>query len=96
MKKVRQVDLESLISRLLGDVDRETVARVLKGFKKVVVNEVKAGNSVYLLGFGKFESSTRHARGCNVPRTGKRIRIPELKVIKFRVARRLKNFLKNK
>lgn len=49
-----------------------------------VVNSLKGGDRVALVGFGSFSVSERSARTGRNPQTGQEITIPAKKVIKFK------------
>ncbi|MGL5936777.1 MAG: HU family DNA-binding protein, partial [Cetobacterium sp.] len=40
-------------------------------------------------GFGKFETKTQSARVCRNPKTGEEVKVPEKKVVKFKVGKGL-------
>ena len=50
---------------------------------EVVMDTVKKGDKVTLVGFGTFSSVKRAARNCRHPQTGKTMKIPARKAPKF-------------
>ena len=56
-----------------------------------IVDSLKSGKEVRLVGFGTFLVSKREARTGRNPRTGETIQIPAKKVPKFRAGKDLKN-----
>jgi DNA-binding protein HU-beta len=55
-----------------------------------VSEELAKGSKVNIPGFGSFEVGLRQARDGRNPQTGEKIRIPASKVVKFKVAKQLK------
>nr|WP_291941617.1 HU family DNA-binding protein [Cetobacterium sp.] len=47
------------------------------------------GDNLSVLGFEKFETTTQSARTCRNPKTREKIKVPEKKVVKFRVGKGL-------
>ena len=80
-----------LINRVAKDADiskaqaTNAVNAVLDGVSKTL----KKGNKVTLIGFGTFSVSKRSARMGRNPQTGKEIRIPARKVVKFKPGKAL-------
>lgn len=71
-----------------GNSDAE---RVLDAFRDVVQAKVKAGDDVAYPGLGKFSRVARKARMGRNPQTGEPIKIPAKRVVKFRLAKGLKD-----
>ena len=74
-----------------SDVELKTVATVLDGFTDVVTAVVSKGEPVAIPGFAKFVKVDRAARMGRNPATGEAIKIPAKKVVKFRVAKAVKD-----
>ncbi|MCE1244932.1 HU family DNA-binding protein [Oryzomicrobium sp.] len=66
-----------------ADVTKAAAGRVLDALTSTVVKAVASGDSVTLVGFGSFKSSTRAAREGKNPKTGEKIKIPAATVPKF-------------
>ena len=64
-----------------------TVEKVTDAYHDVVKEELKAGNEIYIKGFGTYTNKTRSAREGRNPSTGKPIHIEEKKTIKFKIAK---------
>ncbi len=89
----------ALIERLAAEaaVSKKQAEAMLEGLVKIIIRELKAGNEVTITGFGTFLARTRHARGgVNPQKPTERIRIPEVKVAKFKTGKTLKDALKGK
>jgi DNA-binding protein HU-beta len=80
-----------------ADVPRKKAEEMVDSMVKIVVEELKAGGEVTITGFGTFLAKTRHARGgVNPQKPSERIKIPEVKVAKFKTGKNLKDALKGK
>lgn len=64
--------------------DRRTAATAVDAVLQIVVDTVRAGDSVSLAGFGVFESRARAARTGRNPRTGEAVDVPATTVPAFR------------
>lgn len=62
-------------------------------FDSIVAN-LKKGNEVSIAGIGIFSVKVRAARQARNPRTGEAIKVPSMKVPKFRAAKALKDAVK--
>lgn len=84
------------IHREVG-VSKKDAERMVETVFNTIIDELKAGNEVTITGFGTFLTRTRHARGgVNPQRPNERIRIPEVRVAKFKTGKTLKDALKGK
>ncbi|URW80871.1 HU family DNA-binding protein [Xiashengella succiniciproducens] len=63
--------------------------KALDAFLKVTSEGLKKGDRITLVGFGSFLVSERSARTGRNPQTGKEIRIPAKKVVKFKAGSEL-------
>ncbi len=89
---------ETLIERLATEagLNKKQAESALTSLTKIIIHELKAGNSVTMVGFGNFSPKTRHARaGVNPQNPKERIQIPEVVVPKFKAGKTLKDALKN-
>ncbi len=59
-----------------------------------IVNTLKKGEEVSIAGIGIFSVKTRAARDARNPRTGETIKVPAMRVPKFRAAKALKDSVK--
>ena len=74
-------------------VSKKDAEKVLKAFTDVVIDELKNGMKVQLVGFGTFEVSQRAEREGRNPLTGKDIKIPASKAVKFKAGKVFKDAL---
>jgi DNA-binding protein HU-beta len=63
--------------------------KALDGFIQSTTGALKNGGRVALVGFGTFSVSARSARTGRNPQTGKEIKIPAKKVVKFKAGSEL-------
>ncbi len=87
----------SLIDQVCEEtgLNRKQVAVAVDTMLDVIMSELKKDNEVSLTGFGTFLTRTRHARGGVNPQNPKeRIKIPEVRVAKFKTGKTLKDSLK--
>jgi len=74
--------------------EKKDAKSFLEGFTKVVETEMRKAGEVPLAGLGKFRVSQRLARTGRNPATGETIQIPAKTVVKFTVAKALKDLIK--
>ena len=65
--------------------------KALDAFINSTTGALKKGDRLSLIGFGSFSISDRKARTGRNPRTGKEIKIPAKKVVKFKAGSDLAN-----
>ncbi len=76
------------------DTDKKLAKTFLEGFTRVVETEIKGDGEIPLPGLGKFKVVKRKARTGRNPATGEPIQIPAKTVVKFSVAKALKELIK--
>ena len=83
---------DDLINKIASNLDmKKTEARAaVDSVITNIVDSLKSGKEVRLVGFGTFLVSKREARTGRNPRTGQSIQIPAKKVPKFRAGKALK------
>lgn len=69
---------------------KHQVKECLEGILDVIIEALKNGEKVDLVGFGGFRVTLRKGRKGVNPRTGKKIEIPAIKIAKFKAGKRLK------
>ena len=65
----------------------------ITGFIEAVVDELKDGGSVNLVGFGSFRVTERQARTARNPRTGETVEVPARKAPAFKAGKELKSVI---
>ncbi len=77
-----------------AETERQLAKAFLEGFTRIVEKEMKDEGEVPLAGLGKFKVVKRQARVGRNPATGESIQIPAKTVVKFTVAKALKDLIK--
>lgn len=77
-----------------AEADKRQAKAFLEGFTRIVENEMRKEGDVPLAGLGKFKVVKRKARVGRNPATGEAIQIPAKTVVKFAVAKALKDLVK--
>jgi len=75
-------------------LEKKQTKMFLESLTSLVTKEVKKGGEVPLTGLGKFKVSKRKARMGRNPQTGEAIKIPARTVVKFTVAKALKDVIR--
>lgn len=88
-----RTDLIEAIVQETGS-ERQQAKAFLEGFTRIVEREMKNEGDVPLAGLGKFKVIKRNARTGRNPMTGESIQIPAKTVVKFTVAKALKDSIK--
>ena len=88
-----RTDLIEAIAQETGG-DRQQAKAYLEGFTRIIEREMKNEGEVPLAGLGKFKVVKRQARTGRNPMTGESIPIPAKTVVKFTVAKALKDSIK--
>jgi len=70
-------------------ISKAAAKKALESFLDSVEGAMKKGDKVSLIGFGTFSVQTRKARDGRNPATGKAIKIPAKKVVKFKAGSEL-------
>ncbi len=73
------------------ELNKKQTKAFLLGLTTLVETSLKRGTDVPLSGLGKFKVQNRKARIGRNPQTGESIKIPAKKVVKFTVAKNLKD-----
>ncbi len=80
-----------LVSRMaeISGMTKVMAEKALNAFMEAVIEALKNGEKVTLVGFGTFMVAERAARKGRNPRTGEEIEIPAKKVVKFKPGAKL-------
>ena len=87
-EKMNKGDLVASIAES-NNVSRVVAVRALNTFLARMVNAMKKGDRVTLVGFGSFRVVERAAQKGRNPQTGKSLEIPAHNVVKFKPGRKL-------
>lgn len=82
-------DLVSAVAKKT-ELPKRQVQAVLNAVLDEIIAALKKGESVRLAGFGTFAVAERNERTGRNPRTGKPMKIPARKVVRFKPAANLK------
>ncbi len=82
--------IEAILKRKVACSKREA-ADVLNATLDEITKSLQKGKDVVLTGFGTFKVSRRKARMGRNPKTGKAIKIPAMRVARFKVGKTLKD-----
>lgn len=85
---MNKADLIEAMAKASG-LSKADARRALDGFTAAVQGALKKGDKVSLVGFGTFSVSKRNARVGRNPQTGKEIKIPAKKVVRFKAGSEL-------
>ncbi len=85
-----------LIDAIAGsaELSKADAKKALDAFIEATSESLKSGDRVALVGFGSFSVSERSARTGRNPQTGKEIKIPAKKVVKFKAGSELADVVK--
>jgi DNA-binding protein HU-beta len=79
-----------------SSMERKQAKVFLESLTSVVEKSIKKGGEVPIKGLGKFKVVKRKARMGRNPATGEPIKIPAKTVVRFTVAKALKDLIKKK
>ncbi|MBP5516169.1 MAG: HU family DNA-binding protein [Bacteroidales bacterium] len=84
---MNKTELISAIAKKAG-MTKVDAAKAFNALTEVTKETLKGGDKIALIGFGTFSIQTRPARKGKNPRTGKAIKIPAKKVLKFKASKK--------
>jgi DNA-binding protein HU-beta len=90
MNKAELIDAIAASAKLT----KADAKKALDAFIKTTTTALKKGDRVALVGFGSFSVAKRSARTGRNPQTGKEIKIPAKKVVKFKAGSELAGVVK--
>ncbi|KUG28716.1 dna-binding protein hu [hydrocarbon metagenome] len=89
-----KADLIEKVQVKAGFETKAAAGKALDAVVEAIRDALSAGETVTLTGFGSFKVSERAARTGRNPQTGKEIKIPASKAVKFTVGKALKEAVK--
>jgi len=75
-------------------ISKAAAEKAVNAFTNTVMKALKKGDKLALTGFGTFSVAKRRARAGRNPKTGKEIKIPAMRVAKFKAGNLLKSAVK--
>jgi DNA-binding protein HU-beta len=93
MAEVKRMTQTQLVRELAGacEVPNKTAKQFLECYADIAVRETKKNGVFVIPGIGRLVRVERKARTGRNPATGEAIKIPAKKVVKFRVAKSVKD-----
>jgi DNA-binding protein HU-beta len=88
-----KTELIAIIAGAAG-ITKAAATKALDAYVGAVTKELKKSGKLGLVGFGTFSVVKRKAREGRNPQTGKAIKIPAKKVVKFKAGKELANRVK--
>ncbi|MDE7433665.1 MAG: HU family DNA-binding protein [Mycoplasmoidaceae bacterium] len=73
------------------NLSSKDVKAVLEAFNELALNEIKTAGQFKVCDLGKLKLKSREARMMRNPQTGKQMKVPAKKVVKFTVAKVVKD-----
>lgn len=87
--------IEIIASQTDINLNKKQIEKIVKTLTDVIIEQLEKEKIVKLTSFGTFTVKTRYARGGVDPRNPQqRIKIPAVKVAKFKTGKKLKDALK--
>ena len=90
---MNKADIADKVHAMLGGT-KVQAEQVVEGIIDAVVGALKKGDEVSIAGLGIFSTKMRPARTGRNPRTGASIKVPSMRVPKFRASKTLKDAVK--
>lgn len=90
---MNKADIVDAVHAVLGGT-KVQAEQAVEAVVNSIINTLKKGDEVSIAGVGIFSVKQRAARDARNPRTGETIKVPAMKVPKFRAAKALKEAVK--
>lgn len=87
---MNKADLVSKVQEVTGGT-KVQAEQIMDSLIENITNTLKKGDDVSIAGLGIFSAKKRAAREARNPRTGEKIKVPAMRVPKFRPAKALKD-----
>jgi len=90
------VNKDQLIDKVVDKTgfSKNEVKQFLEAVLDIIIETLKRGKKINIVGFGSFRVAKRKGRKGVNPQTGKEIKIPDVKIAKFKPGTRLKKAIK--
>jgi DNA-binding protein HU-beta len=92
---MKKAELVAAVAEKTG-LSKKDAQAAIDATIETIEEALKEGKKVSFIGFGSFEVVTRAPRVARVPGTGKEVKVPETKSVKFKVGKKLKEALNQK
>lgn len=90
---MNKTDLVNAVAEA-SELSKKDTAKAVDAVFQTIMDSLKSGDKVQIIGFGNFEVRDRSARKGRNPQTGEEIQIPASKVPAFRAGKALKDAVK--
>ncbi len=90
---MNKTDLVNAVAET-SELSKKDAAKAVDAVFQTIMDSLKSGDKVQIIGFGNFEVRDRSARKGRNPQTGEEIQIPASKVPAFRAGKALKDAVK--
>jgi len=90
---MNKTDLVNAVAEA-SDLSKKDAGKAVDAVFETVMDTLKTGEKVQIIGFGNFEVRDRAARKGRNPQTGEEIQIPASKVPAFRAGKALRDAVK--
>ena len=90
---MNKTDLVSAVAEV-SELSKKDAGKAVDAVFQTIMDTLKTGEKVQIIGFGNFEVRDRAARKGRNPQTGEEIQIPASKVPAFRAGKALKDAVK--
>lgn len=90
---MNKTDLVNAVAET-SDLSKKDAGKAVDAVFDTVMNTLKTGEKVQIIGFGNFEVRDRAARKGRNPQTGEEIQIPASKVPAFKAGKALRDAVK--
>lgn len=91
MKKLNKKDLAEFISARYDNINKNLAENLVNSLFWKIEQEIKQGNEVSIVGFGKFFIKTLEERIATNPQNGQKFLKEKRKTIKFKCGKNFKN-----
>ncbi|HLR14840.1 MAG TPA: HU family DNA-binding protein [Bacillota bacterium] len=90
---MNKTDLVNAVAET-SELSKKDASKAVDAVFQTIMDSLKSGDKVQIIGFGNFEVRDRSARKGRNPQTGEEIQIPASKVPAFRAGKALKDAVK--
>ncbi|MDQ7056090.1 MAG: HU family DNA-binding protein [Persephonella sp.] len=87
---MKKSELIEKIAEEFPEIDKKTVAAVVNGTFDAMIEALKNGERIEIRGLGSFRVKTRPPKTARNPRTGEKIKVPQKKIVHFKIGKVLK------
>jgi DNA-binding protein HU-beta len=86
---MRKAEFIDTVAKKSG-LKKKDMDKALSAILETITETLAKGDTLNFIGFGSFSTIKRNAREARVPLTGRKVNIPERRVVKFKAGKGLK------